>query len=449
MLSKKTLASYLFWGLLTGLYLAFIWFFTYLYPISEDELLCPVHNLECYFWAFITVCARIGGLINIILIQGYKWLFLILNPLAQLALVYSIFYLVYLRMPNFKKLEDLPAFLFIALASVFLVTQPDQTIFWFAGSVNYLMLGVMFMAFCAVLRKTWHEPDFIPSNSFTRIAAFFAGIILGMNNENSAPMIFCLCGLYTLAAFILKKKIPNWFPHLFAGVAAGLALMFSSPAYHYRNNLNFITKALNQRPLFDRAMHHLANMDLFMASSLYALPVLCLAAVLCAIDKFKRAIKNEAFLMLVLSCFVSFVLAMVFFLLPIRPHRACYSASLFTIAAVLFFANYIKDEYKFNLTPYFAAALTLYVAFIIVPFSKPYFSLYRQSLQRKAVIEEMLKTPDNTCIYAPVYDIPKGPTTNLTIDFMDEMGRRHYYIEQYYNRKFASGREPGKNEERM
>lgn len=446
MLQKKSFLNYLLWGSFIGLYLAMIFFFTYLYPVSEDEILCPAHNLDCYFWTFTTVCARIGGLIGIILIQGYKWLFLIVNPLAQLLLALSLFYLVYLRMPNFKKLEDMPAFVITALASVFLVVQPDQTIFWFAGSVNYLMLGIMFITFCAVLRKTWHEPDFVPSNFFTRVGAFFAGAILGMNNENSAPMIFCLCGLYTLAALLLKKKIPGWFPPLFIGAAAGLAIMFSSPAYHYRNNINFITKALNERPFWDRAAHHLGNMDMFMASSLYALPIVCLAAFLCALDKFKQTARNEDFFFLALSCFVSFVLAMVLFPLPIRPHRACYSASLFTIAAVLFFINYIKGVYKFNLAPYIMTMLLLYIAFIIVPFTKPYISLYRQSLAREALIEEMLKTEDNLCIYTPLYKIPEGPTANLTIEFIDAMSKRHYYADKYYKRAFATGKEPAKRQ---
>lgn len=445
MLFKKPLFNYLLWGLLTGLYLSLIYFFTYLYPISEDEILCPVHNLDCYFWTFATICARIGGLIGMILIQGYKWLFLIVNPLAQLALALALFYLIHLRMPDFKKLEDVPSFVIIALSSVFLVVQPDQTIFWFAGSANYLILGVMFITFCTVLRKTWYCPDFIPSNSYTRIAAFFIGAILGMNNENSAPMIFCLCGLYTLLAIILKKKIPGWFPPLFIGVASGLALMFSSPAYHLRSNSGFITKSLNNLPLSQKAVHHLYNMDYFMRSSLYILPVISLTAFLCALDKWKQTIKNGDFFFLALSCFVSFVLAMVLFPLPIRPHRACYSASLFTIAALLFFIKYIKGVYKFNLTPYIMTALLIYVAFIIVPFAKPYISLYKQSLAREAIIEQALKTEDNTCIYTPLYKVPRGPSDNLTIEFIDPMSRRHYYADKYYNRSFATGEEPNKN----
>ncbi|MGN0023156.1 MAG: DUF6056 family protein [Elusimicrobiaceae bacterium] len=410
--------------------------------MSEDEMLCPVHNLDCYFWTFVTTCARIGGLIGFILIQGYKWLFLVVNPLAQLALVLAVFYLIHLRMPNFKTLADIPSFVIIALSSIFLVTQPDQTIFWFAGSANYLMLGVMFMAFCAVLRKTWHCPNFLPSNSYTRIGAFFIGIILGMNNENSAPMIFCLCGLYTFLAIILKKKIPSWFPPLFIGVAAGLALMFSSPAYHIRTNINFIVKSLSELPLYNKFFHHLYNMNDFMASSLYILPIICIVTFVCVLDKWKQIVKNENFFLLALSCFVSFVLALVLFPLPIRPHRACYSASLFTIVALLFFIKYIKDTYKRDLAPYIMICLLLYIAFIIVPFTKPYLMLYEQSLSRKSIIDKALQMNNNICIYTPLYYIPQGPSTNLTIVFFDVMKGKHYYADKYYNRTFVTGKEP-------
>lgn len=438
---KKYWPKFLLWAGLIALYLLFIGSFTYLYPMSEDEMICPARNLFCYFYSYLNFCARIGALFNILLINSYKWSFVIINPIVQLVLVFATFYLVKLRLPDFKNLEDFPTFTAIALMTVFLVSKPDQTIFWFSGSVNYLFLGALFILFCAVMRKTWLEPDFIPSNTYTNLIAFFGGIILGMNNENSAPMIFCLCSLYTAAALLFKHKIPAWFIRLFTGVIIGLILMFSSPLYHKRAQADFMRVYFSTEALSTKIIKHLYKMDLFMASSFYALPLLCLSALLIFIDKFKTAIKSHLFFMFALSLFVSFVLAFVFFLVPFTPLRVFYSASLFTIIGLLFGIEYISKEYKFNLMPYLAAALLVFCAFIFKPFAKPYISLCQQGQQREYALKEALKTKDNQSIYLPLYKYTAGPNINLTIEHYDPMARKHPFINRFYNRKFISGKE--------
>ena len=439
MKNKKT---YFIWFLFILLYLSFIAFFTYLYPISEDEMLCKVHNLDCVLYLYKNFCARISILFSgTFLFNTYKWGFVILNPVIQSVLVFLIFYLVNLRMPDFKTLKDFPQVVFTALACVFMVAQPDQTIFWFSGATNYLFLGVMFIAFCALMRKTWHTPDLIPSNIFTFIVAVLSGIVLGMNNENSAPMMFCLCALYIFAAIGFKKKIPHWFWFLFTGILAGMAVMFSSPIYHKRLNTNLIVKILNNLPLSQKLYQHLPNMDLFMASSLYTLPLMIIFIPLLIKDNFKKILKNEFFLFFILSCFISIMLSLVLFPLPIRPHRIVYSATLFTIAALLFLAQYIKDFYKFSILPYLLGLLLVYVSYTALPFAKPYFSLYRQDEVRQNMIRKYQKQDINFCLYTPVYVIPEGPTENLSINFFDTMEKQHIYADKYYDLNFITGNE--------
>ena len=439
MKNKKT---YFIWFLFILLYLSFIGFFTYLYPISEDEMLCKVHNLDCVLYLYKNFCARISILFSgTFLFNTYKWGFVILNPIIQSVLVFLIFYLVNLRMPDFKTLKDFPQVVFTALACVFMVAQPDQTIFWFSGATNYLFLGVMFIAFCALMRKTWHTPDLIPSNIFTFIVAVSSGIVLGMNNENSAPMMFCLCALYIFAAIGFKKKIPHWFWFLFTGILAGMVVMFSSPIYHKRLNTNLIVKILNNLPLSQKLYQHLPNMDLFMASSLYTLPLMIIFIPLLIKDNFKKILKNEFFLFFILSCFISIMLSLVLFPLPIRPHRIVYSATLFTIAALLFLAQYIKDFYKFSILPYLLGLLLVYVSYTALPFAKPYFSLYRQDEVRQNMIRKYQKQDINFCLYTPVYVIPEGPTENLSINFFDTMEKQHIYAYKYYDLNFITGNE--------
>lgn len=297
-----------------------------------------------------------------------------------------------------------------------------------------------------MLRKSWFEPDFIPYNKYTAAAAFLIGVILGMNNENSAPMMFCLCAFYTVLALTLKRPLPKWIPSVWAGIAIGLIIMFSSPAYYKRSNMDFIRTALNARPLSLKLYNHLADMDLFMAASLYILPALCLCGLLGLTDKFKKSIKNVNFIFFALSCFISFILALALFPIAIRPHRAFYGASLLTIAALLFFIKYIKDIYKFNLMPFIAAGVFIYSAAVFPSFAKPYFNLYRQGQARSGVLEQTLKDKRLFCIYLPKYKILPGPSKNLTIDFIDAMNGRHLAAENHYKRAFISGAEPSAND---
>ena len=432
------------WIIRIIIYLSFIGFFTYLYPISEDEMLCKVHNLDCVLYLYKNFCARISILFSgTFLFNTYKWGFVILNPIIQSVLVFLIFYLVNLRMPDFKTLKDFPQVVFTALACVFMVAQPDQTIFWFSGATNYLFLGVMFIAFCALMRKTWHTPDLIPSNIFTFIVAVSSGIVLGMNNENSAPMMFCLCALYIFAAIGFKKKIPHWFWFLFTGILAGMAVMFSSPAYFQRMNINIIMQEMNKRPLLIKMESFTNHLDYFMQISLYALPIVILSSLLCLADKFKTAIKDEIFLFTVLSCFVSFMLAFVFFPVSILPDRIFYNATLFTIISILFLVKYLKNTYNIRLMPVLVVGIICFSVIIIIPFSKQYILLHKQNIQRETLLKNF-NNDKNMCLWLPIYSIHKMQNTNLSLKFYDPMkgtDGKHMYFTKYYDKDVVSGKE--------
>ena len=217
--------------------------------------------------------------------------------------------------------------------------------------------------------------------------------------------------------------------------------MFSSPIYYKRLNTNLIVKILNNLPLSQKLYQHLPNMDLFMASSLYTLPLMIIFIPLLIKDNFKKILKNEFFLFFILSCFISIMLSLVLFPLPIRPHRIVYSATLFTIAALLFLAQYIKDFYKFSILPYLLGLLLVYVSYTALPFAKPYFSLYRQDEVRQNMIRKHQKQDINFCLYTPVYVIPEGPTENLSINFFDTMEKQHIYADKYYDLNFITGNE--------
>ena len=128
------------WGLFFFTYVLFIFILSYLYPYGADEYILRRQTLwgalEQYFFSYGVENARIGLIANNIILYLGKWSFLILNPIVQTIWILSFFALVYLRLPDFKKLSDFPAVLLIALLSVFAVAQPDNTLFWIGGACN-------------------------------------------------------------------------------------------------------------------------------------------------------------------------------------------------------------------------------------------------------------------------------------------------------------------------
>ena len=136
--AKYNIPSLLIWSFTAFLFVAFIAWLCYLYPLGADEYsLYPRHALDIiqgFFLACLTNSPRIGIIPARIVLFISDYAFAVINPLVQLALALLSFYAVFLRLPNFKTLKDYPAFLLILILNTFAVAQPDNNIFWIGGA---------------------------------------------------------------------------------------------------------------------------------------------------------------------------------------------------------------------------------------------------------------------------------------------------------------------------
>ena len=98
-MEKNYKKSYLIWGLFFLVYIAFIAFFSYLYPLGKDEILG--HKITSFPLAWKAVkltyqynTLRLGPFIGTYLLIGGKPFFILVNPFVQIISVLSIFYFI-------------------------------------------------------------------------------------------------------------------------------------------------------------------------------------------------------------------------------------------------------------------------------------------------------------------------------------------------------------------
>lgn len=420
---KEIRKYYLIWGAVIGAYLLFIFFFSYIRPYGMDEFRINYDGVKDiirgFLSAYTTENTRIGVLINNILLYLGKWSFLALNPFVQILIVFEVYGLIFLRLPAFKTLKDLPTFAFILLASVFLCAQPDNSIFWMNGACSYSWLLPCFLLFAILFRLTAEKGLKLPNKAYLNLALFATGYIAGMSNENNAPMTLIFFLLF--GAYCLYKKIkpPVWFWFSFVGVILGLIALFGAPGLHQRLQY-WAFEDFRKASIFTKMFMHLSRMNDFIVLTLF-IPLINIAGlILCVADKDKPApiIKNKNFMYSLFFWGVSFTLAFVLFNAPAISLRVFYSASIFAVIAFIFFIEYILQVYRINLYKYILGATAAFVIIVLPAFTVPYINLYSQNQARLRDIKHA-KERGASYIYAQKFTVLKGPTENLQIEYYD------------------------------
>lgn len=415
--------TYLAWSAAIAGYLLFILIFSALRPYGMDEFRNNYSSVKDIFAGFLsaymTENTRIGALVNNVLLYWGKWSFLVLNPLVQLLIVFQLYGLIFLRLPDFKTLKDFLPFALIILASVFASAQPDNTIFWMNGACSYSWLMPCFLLLLILLRLHLEKNLILPNKLWIKAGIFAAAFFTGMSNENNAPMAFCIFILFGLYCLYKKIKPPFWYYWALAGIAAGLAALFGAPGLYKRLDY-WVFEDFRQSSMLKKMFMHASKMNDFFKISFFIPIINILGLVLCAADGDKPApvLKNKNFLYSFFFWGVSFTLAFVLFNAPAISLRVFYSASLLALVAFIFFIEYLREVYKFKLYKYiFAASLALVVT-ALPRFTVPYINLYQQNIAREAQIKHA-KQQGKTFIYCQKFTVMKGPTENLEIEYYD------------------------------
>ncbi len=438
--SNKQNKAYFLWASGIAAYLIFIFVFSALRPYGMDEYRIDYASVKDIFRgfmsAYMTENTRIGALVNNVLLYLGQWSFLVLNPIIQLLVVFQLYGLIFLRLPDFKTLKDFLPFSIIMLASVFAAAQPDNTIFWMNGACSYSWLMPCFLLLLILLRLNLEKGFIPPNNLWVKAGIFIAAFFTGMSNENNAPMALCIFILFGLYCLYKKIKPPFWYYWALAGIAAGLAVLFGAPGLYKRLDY-WVFEDFRQSSMLKKMFMHASKMNDFFRISFFIPIINIIGLAVCTADGDKPApvLKNKNFLYSVFFWGVSFTLAFVLFNAPAISLRVFYSASLFAIVAFIFFVEYLQEAYKFKLYKYIFTAAAAFAVLAMPRFAVPYVNLYQQNAARETQIKQA-KEQGKTFVYCPRLIVLKGPTENLEIEYYDyfhqlaiKQVNKHYGIE--------------------
>lgn len=428
MTEAKYKNNYILWGALCAAYCAFIFIFSYLYPYGGDEYALRASTfgdaIAIFLTSYLVRNPRIGLLFNNLILWAGKWLFLILNPLVQLALVFAIFFLIYLRLPDFKSRRDFYPLALIMLMSVFCAAVPDNTLFWIGGACNYSWMFLVFVLFLCLLRFAAEKGINFKINFPFKLLMFFGGIIAGMSSENNSPMLLILFCAFWLYARYKKIQISSWFYLALAGIICGLILLFGAPGSYYRLKtlpLEYIKNAGFLQKIF----WHLPRLNSFFTDTLFILPVTSLGLCFALAENRRNVFKNKDYVLSLLFLCVSLALASVLFAVPLLLNRVFYSASLTAVIAFIFMIKYLADKNNANyFKPLFLLAFCAAVA-IMPLFGIPYLDLHHKDAQRLRHIEAAKQAGQTTVFLTPLSPL-KGPTENLSINYYDFVYLNNY-----------------------
>lgn len=427
-ISSKTLWI---WSIFFICFITYTGCLSYLYPYGVDEYILNPQSIKDillnYHNAYIYETPRIGNIYAMILLYLGKWSFVFFNPLVQLTGILSSFFLIFLRLPDFKSLKDFPALLLLSLLWLAVSVQPDNTIFWISGAANYSWCILPFLWIMTYLRLEYQNKGNIKLHKKIIIFLFVSALLLGMSSENSGPLVLGWIICLTAYLFIAKSKINKHFYFIVAALIIGLALLFTAPSMS--NRLNETTAFLNMTgiPLSQKIFWHIGHIHWFIKAMLLIPVFNFLALLICALDRDKPfAFKNEnyfcAFIFFISSC----ILASVLFVIPLMFARCFYTASTASIITFVFLLLYLEETYNFKTVRYitmlaFCAFISFAPAIIY-----PYISIHKAEQNRFAEIKAAKAQGKHTLFLMP-YRYPKGPNSNLTINYYDSLSETSIY----------------------
>ena len=356
------------WAALCAVFVFFIGYLSWFFPLSGDEILYPhelsflEHLKRFIFTPYMSL--RIGCFFSLFFINFGIWIYKILNPFVQLTLIFSAFYFIYMRFPRFDSLKDLPSFILLLVLGTFFIAAPSDVLIWVGGSTNYSWVFIAFIWFIIYLRKL--EEGKIFTNKYFTFFCFFWGLFLGLMNENNSPMVLCLMMAFFVYARFKNIKIKSDFISLFIGLAIGVYILFAFSGNDVRLQLVYFGTPVHHT-LFQKLYIHLHRMNSFSAANLCLIYLLPLLLFLFALDKRKVIFKEKTFYLSLLCWAVAFGLSIVLCEAPLLAIRAFYSASWFCIFSVFFMLLEMEKLYKVKLIKYLSFIFLL--AFLyIAPF---------------------------------------------------------------------------------
>jgi len=423
---KKNNIIFYFFLSLAAFYIAILTFFR---PLTMDDFFYAnassggiLEIFKFYYKHYLTWGPRIGTLFDMFFLSAGKTIFIFINTAVQIGLVFFMHYTVTGRKVDPAEKKDVILFIILTLLLLFNPVG-GQTLFWISAVANYSFTALIFFVILFFLRIVLDGRKIIDDNISSCIFIFITGFIIGMSNENTAPLA-CFIIISSLIYLKFKKMpVPKWVYWLLTGTFAGTVALLAAPGSYKR--MTAVTD-FSMTDIFIK-LHLQETADQFLNTPLLlkikfiplrigkflflsaGIPVFIIAAAVYAFVKqnFKPEHKKNVIFAAIFLFFALISVSILCFA-PKPSIRAYFTPLLMTFVAFGFILLYITDNFAKNKLTYFILGCSLIIssvlAFNIIP---SFYYLHKIENQNLIIIKEALQTPQkNAEIYG--YEIPFG-----------------------------------------
>lgn len=409
--------------------ISYVGLLTFLRPLTMDDFFYAnaassggfAGIFKFYFKHYISWGPRIGTLFDMLFLAAGKGLFVFINVIVQVLLIFCMHYTVTGKKINPSEKKDVFLFMILAFLLLFNATG-GQTLFWISGVSNYSFPALILFTIIVFLRALINNKNIIGNGVFVCVFVCILGFIIGMSNENVAPIALISFSALFVYMKIKKNNIPKWFYFLLAGTFAGTICLFAAPGSYKRMNYvnDFSMTDIFSKLRLQESANDFLNASLFHKIKFIPLRIgkfLVLSAglpVVITVFLFIAVLKNNAENKLNKNIYpaavfllASFVMVCLLCFAPKPSIRAYFVPLLTLFVSFAFVLVYITDNFSkktvvFVILILFSAGAAA-ASLKIVP---SFYYLYMINAENLKIIKESLKTPYK---HAEIYkydDIP-------------------------------------------
>ena len=211
-------------GIIAFCFCIFILLCSFLYPFTSDDVRFYVATRAGLFQTIkIQALHEAPRFLNLVAVAGlyfgmkFKMFFCLLNPFVQICIPCLLFYFVKGRKLNINNQADILPFLLICLTYLFMIPSPSTTLFWTGGAFNYSWPFLFCLITLCLFRFTYQGQK-IKDAWYVDLLLFLVGLISGMSNENTGPMMFGVSFCFILFCKYKKIQIPRYIYFAFSGI---------------------------------------------------------------------------------------------------------------------------------------------------------------------------------------------------------------------------------------
>lgn len=416
---KNHIIFYLFLFVITG----YVSLMSFLKPLTMDDFFYSnatsgnfIDILKFYFESYLSWAPRIGTLFTLFFLSFGKAIFPFINSLIQISIVFCMHYIVTGKRINPDNSGDLFLFMILSVMFLFNVTG-GQTLFWISGVANYSFTILIFFIFLIFFRPLIDNKPVINDNLISQTSIFILGFLVGMSNENIAPVsVFIVLAVFVFCK-LNKIQIPKWMFFALAGNFIGLLVLLGAPGSYKRmaSVTDFsMTDIFIKLHLQETAKEFLETSFLFKLKFVplrigkfivlsFGLPVFIIIVSMYAVLKNNLSVEHRKNIYLSLFFILTaFLLVSILCFAPKPSIRAYFSPLLMTFISFSFVLLYITDNFTKKIQTYLILVIILITGFFIsLKIIPSFYQLYQINNKNLALIAEALQTPEKN---AQIYD---------------------------------------------